>query len=166
DSSYVDLCQTGKEFDIVLEKLGGKRIIPRQDCDVDYEDEAAAWQQALLDAIDKKPNGAVAAAVTNNNGVVNNGALNGVQVNSTHYSRKNPFEATILEKINLSGKGSSKENIHLELSLDGSGLQYEPGDALGVYGANAPSLIEGVLNLTDFSGNEIVESYQGEKTLV
>ena len=164
DSSYVDFCQTGKEFDIVLEKLGGKRIIPRQDCDVDYDDEAAAWQQALLEAIDKKSEAAASVAVTNN-GVANNGALNGVQVSSNQYSRKNPFEATILEKINLSGKGSSKENIHLELSLEGSGLQYEPGDALGVYGANAPSLIEGVLNLTDLSGNEIVTSHQGEKTL-
>src|SRR5690606_8097994 len=82
------------------------------------------------------------------------------------YTRKNPFEATILEKIKLNGKGSTKENIHLELSLEGSGLKYEPGDALGVYGANSPSLIEGVLNVTKFSGNEQVESFQGEKTLL
>src|SRR5690606_24121636 len=32
DSSYVDFCQTGKDFDAVLEKLGAKRTIPRVDC--------------------------------------------------------------------------------------------------------------------------------------
>src|SRR5690606_38906937 len=38
DSSYVDFCQTGKDFDTILEKLGAKRLAPRQDCDVDYEE--------------------------------------------------------------------------------------------------------------------------------
>src|SRR5690606_37635265 len=51
DSSYVDFCQTGKDFDTVLEKLGAKRFIPRQDCDVDYEDGAETWQNSFLDTL-------------------------------------------------------------------------------------------------------------------
>ena len=39
DSSYEFFCQTGKEFDLRLEELGGKRIYPRVDCDLDYDDQ-------------------------------------------------------------------------------------------------------------------------------
>lgn len=51
DSSYVDFCQTGKDFDAVLEKLGAQRIALRQDCDVDYEDDAEAWQEKFLNEL-------------------------------------------------------------------------------------------------------------------
>lgn len=157
DSSYVDFCQTGKDFDAVLEKLGAQRIGSRQDCDVDYEEEAEDWQQSIIQAISQTSNEKPAAEVK----------INGtVPANEVKYTRKNPFEATILEKIKLNGKGSSKETIHLELDLEGSGLRYEPGDALGVYGANPTSLIEKVLSATNFSGNEQVESHKGEKTLM
>ncbi|RDV13021.1 assimilatory sulfite reductase (NADPH) flavoprotein subunit [Pontibacter diazotrophicus] len=156
DSSYVDFCQTGKAFDAALEKLGAQRISPRVDCDVDFEDLAEAWQNSFLQQI-AQTSGANPAAEAKSN--------EAAPAAQTQYSRKNPFEATILEKINLNGKGSSKETIHLELSLEGSGLQYEPGDALGVYGTNSPSLIEGVLQTTNLSGDEVVQGHNGEKTL-
>jgi sulfite reductase (NADPH) flavoprotein alpha-component len=156
DSSYLDFCQTGKDFDTVLEKLGAQRIIPRVDCDVDYEDEAEAWNNSVLKEFGQTLNNKSTVEVKSNVAI---------QGNQPGFSRKNPFEATILEKINLNGKGSSKETIHLELDLQGSGLRYEPGDALGVYGANPPSLIEGVLKATNLSGDELVKSHTGEKTL-
>lgn len=157
DSSYVDFCQTGKDFDAVLEKLGAQRISPRIDCDVDFEEEAEAWQSSLLKVLGE---------TSNENGAVEvNGSKGVVQADKPKYSRKNPLEATILEKVNLNGKGSSKETIHLELDLEGSGLQYEPGDALGVYGTNSPFLIEGILKRINLSCNELVQSHNGEKTL-
>ncbi|MBL4879762.1 MAG: assimilatory sulfite reductase (NADPH) flavoprotein subunit [Oleispira sp.] len=156
DSSYVDFCQTGKDFDTVLEKLGAQKVVPRQDCDVDYADEAETWQQKFLNAI-VQTNGQISAVQVKD--LPNN------QVNGTQYSRKNLFEATILEKINLNGKGSSKETIHLELDLEGSGIKYEPGDALGVYGANSPKLVQSVLESTNLSGKEEVETHEGNKTL-
>lgn len=156
DSSYVDFCQTGKDFDGVLEKLGAQRIATRVDCDVDFEDEAEAWKNSLLESVTKT------VSKSTNLTVGSNGSAQSVV---PKFSRKHPFEATILEKINLNGRGSSKETIHLELSLGGSGLKYEPGDALGVYGANPPSLIEGVLNITNFTGEEEVLSHSGKKTL-
>ena len=45
------------------------------------------------------------------------------------YSRTNPFKAEVLENINLNGRGSNKETRHIELSLEGSGLTFEPGDS-------------------------------------
>ncbi len=157
DSSYVDFCQTGKDFDAILEKLGAQRLSPRVDCDVDFEDEAEAWKNNLLQLLNQTTGTTATAIAVTGNGQAQN--------SQPQYTRKNPFEATILEKINLNGKGSSKETIHLELDLGGSGLNYEPGDALGVYGANPPALIEGVLRVTNLSGDEEVESHSGLKTL-
>ena len=37
-----------------------------------------------------------------------------------------------LKILNLNGRGSNKETRHLEFSLEGSGLTYKPGDALGI----------------------------------
>src|SRR5690606_229821 len=157
DTSYAEFCQTGREFDAVLEKLGANRILDRQDCDVDYEEPAEAWQKAFL------------SSVTQNSGqpTSDNVQLNGQATSSATpvYSRKNLFEATILEKINLNGKGSSKETIHIELDLEGSGITYEPGDALGVYGSNSPKLTQAVLEATKLSGDQLVTTHDGEKTL-
>ena len=41
-TSYERFCQTGKDFDKRLEELGGTRLVPRVDCDVDYDEAAAA----------------------------------------------------------------------------------------------------------------------------
>ena len=51
DSSYEFFCQTGKDFDERLGKLGGKAIVERLDCDVDYEAEAEAWLNKLIDSL-------------------------------------------------------------------------------------------------------------------
>jgi sulfite reductase (NADPH) flavoprotein alpha-component len=61
------------------------------------------------------------------------------------YSRTNPFPARILKNINLNGAGSIKETRHIEFSLEGSGLSYNPGDALGVVPSNDPELVAALL---------------------
>jgi sulfite reductase (NADPH) flavoprotein alpha-component len=63
----------------------------------------------------------------------------------TTFSRTNPFQAKVLKNINLNGAGSSKETRHIELSLEGSGLSYVPGDALGVIPSNDPELVAALL---------------------
>lgn len=160
DTSYAHFCQTGKDLDKVLEKLGGKRISDRVDCDVDFEDDAEKWMNDLLSILEKeaKPEPASSAIQLSSNGSTAARA-------KSKYSRKNPFEASVLEKINLNGRGSSKETIHLELDLEGSELKYEPGDALGIYGANSPALVNEVLNALELSADEPVQSHAGEKSL-
>ncbi|WP_261380652.1 sulfite reductase subunit alpha [Neobacillus bataviensis] len=70
---------------------------------------------------------------------------NGDKKVPTAYSRTNPFEAKVLKNVNLNGAGSSKETRHIELSLEGSGLSYIPGDALGVVPKNDPELVASLL---------------------
>ena len=72
------------------------------------------------------------------------------------YSRTNPFKAEVLENINLNGRGSNKETRHIELSLEGSGLTFEPGDIVGIYPANDPELVDLILQETKWNPEEIV----------
>jgi len=144
DSGYEFFCKTGVDFDRRLEALGATRIHPRVDCDVDYEAGAEAWMDAVLNELsmrlDIKPQAA---------------DLSSPSVASVlAYSRKNPFPAVLLENIVLNGRGSIKETHHLELSLEGSGLTYEPGDVLGVYPSNAPDVIDALLQTLHFGGTE------------
>ena len=79
------------------------------------------------------------------------------------YSRNNPFKAEVLENINLNGRGSNKETRHLELSLEGSGLTYEPGDALGIYPENDSELVESLIQKMGWDSEELVTiNKQGE----
>lgn len=73
------------------------------------------------------------------------------------YSRTNPFKAEVLENLNLNGRGSNKETRHLELSLEGSGLTFEPGDSLGVYPENDPELVDSLISELGFNPDEVVK---------
>ncbi|OBA02737.1 sulfite reductase [NADPH] flavoprotein, alpha-component [Bacillus subtilis] len=145
DSSYEFFCQTGKEFDQRLEELGGKRISPRVDCDLDYDEPAAEWLESVLEGLSEAGGGSAAPA-----------PAAAPQAGESSYSRTNPFRAEVLENLNLNGRGSNKETRHVELSLEGSGLTYEPGDSLGVYPENDPELVDQLLKEMNWDPEEIV----------
>jgi len=72
------------------------------------------------------------------------------------YSREQPFLATILANDRITGRGASKDVRHIELSLEGSGLEYEPGDALGIWHENPAVVVDAVLAAIGASGKEPV----------
>ncbi|TAN01928.1 MAG: sulfite reductase [NADPH] flavoprotein alpha-component, partial [Rhizobiaceae bacterium] len=65
------------------------------------------------------------------------------------HDKRNPFQAQVIDNLVLTGRGSSKETRHIELSLEGSGLSFEPGDALGLKPRNDPALVESLLKALD-----------------
>jgi sulfite reductase (NADPH) flavoprotein alpha-component len=167
DKSYLHFCKTGADFDEQLEKLGASRLHPRVDCDVDFEDDAEAWIEATINALlqssstngtlsgtNGHANGTTAAYVTANGHATAND-------HAVLYTKKNPFAAPLLEKIQLNGRGSQKETYHLEFSLEDSGLVYEPGDSLGVIAENSLRLVEEILGTVKLSNDAPV----GESTL-
>lgn len=158
DRSYAHFCQTGRDFDEKLAQLGAKRLTERVECDVDFQEDAEGWIAAVLDKI-KIENGTPAVAV----GAPAAEAPVAAPAAVSAYNRKNPFGAPVLEKIQLNGRGSTRETWHLELSLQGSGLQYEPGDSLGVWPQNPPELVQEVLKATILPPQERVD-WDGEKT--
>ena len=136
DKSYVQYCQTGKDFDQKLAELGGTRLLDRVDVDVAFKAPAAQWIEDVL----SKLTGAGAASSAP---VAAPAAV--VAEVATEYTAENPWPAKVLESIQLNGRGSDKETYHIELNLAGSGLHYAPGDALAVVPANHLPLVEEVL---------------------
>ncbi len=74
----------------------------------------------------------------------------------SEFGKSNPFPAPLLKKYNLNGEGSAKETIHAEISIEGSGLSYDAGDALAVVPQNAPDLVDAFLEATGLGGSEEV----------
>lgn len=139
DNSYEFFCKTGKDLDEQFAKLGATRIVPRTDCDVDYDDAAAQWFSAVQQEFLKQ---ATTISVTSTQSDEIQGA--------TTYSRKNPFYAEVLENINLNGRGSNKETRHLELSIEGANFQFEPGDSIGIQPENSEPLVDALLGVLQF----------------
>ncbi|MGZ0707207.1 assimilatory sulfite reductase (NADPH) flavoprotein subunit [Coraliomargarita sp. W4R53] len=139
DTSYEDFCKMGKDFDARLEALGAKRIADRVDADVDYDDDFAKWQKAALAALKAAAKPAASSAAP---------AAAPVAKAPVKYSRKNPFPAELSERVMLNGEGSAKETIHLEFNLEGSGLEYQAGDALAVIPHNAEDVVEDFIKTT------------------
>ncbi len=145
DTAYEKFCQIGKDFDAKLESFGASRVSVRQDCDVDYEDSYASWLENALAAL--APTSAPAPVAF----------VSPASVPAVEYGKKNPFPAETLENLILNGEGSSKETIHVEFSLAGSGLSYEPGDALAVLPVNAPDVVKAIIQAAKLTGNEEIE---------
>ncbi|MEC1238314.1 sulfite reductase flavoprotein subunit alpha, partial [Bacillus paralicheniformis] len=155
DTSYEFFCQTGKEFDQRLGELGGTRLHPRVDCDLDYDEPAAAWLDGVISSLNEGQEQGASSAPAQT-------AAPQAAGGETVYSRKNPFRAEVLENLNLNGRGSNKETRHLELSLEGSGLTYEPGDALGIFPENDPELVDMLLAELKWDPNATITVDQGE----
>ncbi|MBE2214869.1 MAG: flavodoxin domain-containing protein [Opitutaceae bacterium] len=152
DSNYVHFCQCGKDFDAFLEKRGATRVAPRADCDIDYEEKFTTWLVAALGGFGASTPSAGALSIGNRESQIDNGSA---------FSRANPFPAPLLTVRRLNGDGSAKEVNHVEFSLEGSGLSYEAGDALGVYPHNCPGLVNDVLAAIGCDGEEAVISPVG-----
>jgi sulfite reductase (NADPH) flavoprotein alpha-component len=139
DYSYANFCKAGVDFDQRLEELGAQRVLTRVDCDVEFQAAADAWQgqviaafKGLLPAKDHAPSAAHPVLALEEAG----------------YDKARPFEAAVLERINLNGRGSKKRTYHLEISLTGSGITYKPGDALGVVPRNSPAYVRDLIAMT------------------
>ncbi|GIN70190.1 sulfite reductase [NADPH] flavoprotein alpha-component [Bacillus sp. J14TS2] len=157
DSSYEFFCETGKKIDLRLEELGANRVTPRVDCDLDFDDPAAEWLGTVVNYLNETGEGA--GGTTQPLSPIS--ALPGT---STTYSRRNPFKAEVLENINLNGRGSNKETRHLELSIEGSGFSFKPGDSLGIFPENTPGIVDLIIGEMGWDRNELVPFNQKGET--
>ena len=78
------------------------------------------------------------------------------------YSMKNPFPATVLGVRSVTKPGSAKETIHVDYSLEGSGLTYTTGDALGVIPCNDPALVDALIAALGLDAAAEVPTPSGE----
>ncbi|WGS84138.1 sulfite reductase subunit alpha [Methylomonas sp. UP202] len=141
DTSYDLFCQAGKDWDERLQALGANRLFERVDCDVDFEAPAEQW---LSEVIPLMADGAETVAVVDTE----------AQPSKSQYNRKNPFPAKLLVNRLLTAGDSSKETRHYEISIAGSGLNYEAGDAMCVVPTNCPLLVADLVKALGCSGTE------------
>ncbi len=143
DSSYPKYCEIGRVLDARFAELGATRLVARADCDVDFEPTAEAWIGEALERAktELEPQPSLAKVTP----------LRTVAVTPT-FSRENPYPSLVLTNQRITGRGALKDVRHLELSLEGSGLTYEPGDALGVVPHNAPEQVAAILSELKLEG--------------
>ena len=159
DSSYEFFCQTAKDFDQRLAALGAKGIVERLDCDVDYEAEAAEFVERVTDELKEELTAKGASQVVPMPGV----ARPNLAVATSQYTKKNPFTAELSESVKITGRDSVKDIRHIEISLEGSDIQYQPGDALGVWFTNDDVLVTELIKLLDLDADADV-SVGGESS--
>lgn len=143
DTSYDLFCQAGIDWDNRLAELGANRLYERVNCDVDYEEPAQAWISSVIPLI------------AGGSGVSNVDADAGA-ANKPEFNRKNPFPAKLLVNRLLTDASSSKETRHYEISIAGSGLSYEAGDALCVVPTNCPNLVADIIKALNCTADQEV----------
>ncbi|HET7932216.1 MAG TPA: assimilatory sulfite reductase (NADPH) flavoprotein subunit, partial [Rhodanobacteraceae bacterium] len=127
-----------------LAELGGTRLLDFAAADLDIETVAAPWsRQAVAAATQAQQVPARATNVT---------PLH-PHVEAATWSPTRPFKAAVLANQRITAEGSGKDVRHVELDLSGSGLAYEPGDALGVVPRNPPELVAAVLQALRLDGD-------------
>ncbi|HIW33596.1 MAG TPA: assimilatory sulfite reductase (NADPH) flavoprotein subunit [Candidatus Paenibacillus intestinavium] len=153
DTSYEFFCKTGQDFDEKLQQLGAERLTDRVDCDVDFEEAASGWIDAVVNNIQATT--AVVATTENANSITPSNS------EQSEYTRNRPFQAELLESINLNGRGSDRETRHLEISLEGSGISYEPGDAVGIVPHNNPQLVQELIAAFSWTNSAPITNKEG-----
>ena len=134
DSSYPKFCAVSRELDARLIELGASRFAAPGEADVDFDAAAGEWSTGVLEVARE----ALAVPAPS---VRHASPLHAVSA-PPQYSRDRPFPATVLENLRIVSRDSERDVRHVELSLEGSGLHYEPGDAIGVWPQNPPVLVE------------------------
>jgi sulfite reductase (NADPH) flavoprotein alpha-component len=107
---------------------------------VDYEEEALVWFEKVVTIVtaDAKPV-AVAPPVI----------AHSVSKKAT---AKKHYNGTILTNIDLNDRGSSKQTYHIEIATEEI-VEYEPGDAIGIFPKNRFDVVERIISITGIDGS-------------
>ena len=151
DASYAQFCGFGRKLDARLAALGAQRLLACQVCDAGDIDAAQQWLAAIhTDILRLGAPPQSTAQPTAKPG----------------FSRHDPVSVPLVTNQLLSAPGAEKEIRQFAFDLQGSGLHYEAGDALGVWPRNCPQRVADILDLLALDGQSRVQvSGVGEMTL-
>lgn len=139
DSGYPLFCKAGEDLDIRLNTLGGTRLVPLQKCDIDYDIEAEEWFSKVMNSLNDNPSASstIAAPMVKKS------------------SGKKMYTGRLLSHINLNDWGSNKETFHIEIEAEG--VQYQPGDSIGIVPENNKEIVEKILQITGTDGSSNID---------
>jgi len=145
DTAYAEFCAIGRKIDERLAALGGKRVVDRVDCDLDFAEPAARWIGDAVKVL-TPPNAGGRVIEVDFGGKPAAPASTDI------------VEAEITEHVDLNSSRSDKETIHLALSFENGAPAYEPGDSLDLYPENDPATVDELLKLAGLAGDEKLRS--------
>jgi sulfite reductase (NADPH) flavoprotein alpha-component len=152
DTSYPKFCEAGRVIDERLAKLGAKRLLPRVDCDVDFEKLAQTWADDALARVRELKD-----KLTPAGGAATFAAAPAPQAPAViELTRAQPATAEVLANQRIVGRGALREVRHVEIAFPGLGNLYKPGDALGIVHRNPDSAIDAVLRATKLDAGATV----------
>lgn len=147
DSAYPLFCKTGADVDTKLAALGAKRLLPLQTCDVDIEQPALTWTEAVLKAI--QPGQTVAPEA---------------KPAVPQKTSRAIIEGKIKVSVNLHDKGSDQQTYHIEIATN-EALDYEPGDSIAIVPSNRDEVVAEILALTKAPADQHIKTAKFEGTL-
>ncbi len=154
DSTYTFFNQCAIDIDKRFAEMGATPCHEMISCDTAFEDDYAEWKSAVFETDVFKS--AAGSSVEVAGGDV-----------APLYSKNTPFIANQIDCYNLSGETSAKRVNHISISLAGGGedMHYDVGDALGVWPLNCPDEVAELLDVSGFTGREIIQQKTGPATL-
>ncbi|TKC87755.1 reductase [Trinickia terrae] len=154
DRNYDQFCGHGRNLDARFAELGAVRLMERVDCDSEFQPAADAWLEQIVARI-KEADAALHA-------VPAEGAIPEV-LPGCAATKTRPAPSRLIQNVRLNKAGASKDTRSFSLSTGSTGdggLEYEAGDALGVWPTNCPELVDEMLSLTALKADSPV-SVQG-----
>jgi sulfite reductase (NADPH) flavoprotein alpha-component len=83
----------------------------------------------------------------------------------TNFDRNNPLAVTIKDRYRLTKASSTKEIWHITLNVPENTLDYHPGDSVGIYAQNDPTLVAHLIEAMQAHPDDLVIHKRTQETL-